>query len=1240
MPTVRAIFRRACPNCGGEITDERLWLMLPCERCLPPDEAEKLVKLYYSSKLTPLEFKLEVFRKLKELGNLKDYRKVVELDILLKELDELFEKAIGSKLWSAQRTWAKRVLEGRSFAIIAPTGVGKTMFGIVASLYLALKGKRCYMVLPTSLLVKQVYERMRTIAEKLKIDVNIIAYLSGLSKSVRKEYDEKVKQGDFNILITTSQFLARNFDSLLKGLRFDFIFVDDVDALLKSSRNIDRVLMLLGFTEEHIQLGLELIRLKRRVPFLLTLAKKSEEYAKELEEVRNKIVVLKDKLKSIIDEVKPGVLIVSSATGRPRGLRVRLFRELLNFEAGSRSELIRNIQDIYVPGAKDLLKATLDIIKLFGTGALVFVPLDKGVAFAEKVKEYLVSNGIRADVVTATKKKDQIERFIAGELDVLIGMATYYGLLVRGLDLPQRIRYAVFVGVPKFRFFLDITEAQPFRIVSLLTDLRDYVEGKEKEEVDRIVGLMMRYLRELPPSRIQEISEAISKRTKLSGRLGKVQELFEYGFRKVQELLKREDIRKKLIESPYILVEEVEDKLRVTVPDVMTYIQASGRTSRMFAGGISKGASIVIVDNPKVFEGLVRKTRWFIEDISWKPIEEVNVKKLIEEIDRDRDLIRKIMEGKIPKEYYDPVKSALLIVESPSKARTIASFFGRPSIRRIGRYAVYEVSTGRYVLSIMASGGHIFDLTMDPELMKGKGLYGVLLIGDRFIPVYDTIRRCRVCGEQFVSLDECPYCKSKDYFDKAEILDIIRSIAREVDILLIGTDPDTEGEKIGWDIATVVRPFTNEIRRIEFHEITKRAITNALLSPRDISERLVESQIVRRIEDRWIGFALSEKVQKKFGRRTLSAGRVQTPVLGWIIQRYNEYRKDIRDFFYIDLEGLQLIVDDYPIKESVKKTIEELKESVFVVESIEEYEAEITPPAPFTTDQLLYEASNRLGMSASQAMMLAQDLFELGLITYHRTDSTRVSSVGRMIAHEYIKEKYGEELFQGREWGKGGAHECIRPTRPFDSDKLSQLIREGILRTTKPLTYNHYRLYELIFRRFMASQMKPAKVIRAKVKLRCKDYVKEIDGIFKIEYKGFSLEYPIQDLMLPPLKEGQELKVLNVRHVKRPSITLYSQGEVVELMRKRRIGRPSTYAKIVSTLIERRYVTESKKRKRLIPTKLGIEVYDYLSREYKDLVSEDRTRLLEELMDAIEEGLKDYQDVIRQLYLEVTDIID
>jgi len=1239
LTPVRAIFRKACPNCGNDITDDRLWFMLPCDRCLPEDEARKLISNYYSANLSPLEFKLSVLEKLKELGHLKDYYKVVELDILLKELDRLFEKAIGSRLWSAQRTWAKRVLKGKSFAIIAPTGVGKTMFGIVISLYLASRGKRCYMLLPTSLLVRQVYERMQDIAKRLSMKVNIFAYLPGLSKNARKEFNEKIRSGEFDVLITTSQFLSRNFDQLLKGLRFDFIFVDDVDALLRSSRNIDRVLMLLGFNEEHIRAGLELIRLKRRVPILIALARKNEEYSEELDKVMSRIAELRDNISKIIEKVRPGILIVSSATGRPRGLRVRLFRELLDFEAGSRSELIRNIEDIYVGDIRDLFEETLRVVRIFGSGGLVFVPLDKGLGFAEKLKEYLVERGIKADVVAATRKKDQIDKFISGELDILIGVATYYGLLVRGLDIPHRIRYAVFTGVPKFRFFLDITEAHPFRVVSLLTDLRDYVEGKEKEEVDRIVGLMMRYLRELPPTSIQEISNAISSRTKLSGRLGKIQELFEYGFKKVQELLEREDIRKKLKESPYISVEEVNGRLRISVPDVMTYIQASGRTSRMFAGGISKGASIVLVDDPKVFEGLVRKTRWFIEDIEWKPLEEVDVERLLAEIDRDRKLIKEIMEGRVPKEYYDPVKSALLIVESPSKARTIARFFGRPSIRRIGRYAIYEVSTGGYILSIMASGGHIFDLTMDPKLMK-ESIYGVLVRDKRFIPVYDTIRRCNVCGEQFVGLEECPRCKSEDYFDKREILELIRDIAREVDLLLIGTDPDTEGEKIGWDIATVIRPYTNTIRRIEFHEVTKRAIENSLRSLRDIDERLVESQIVRRIEDRWIGFALSEKVQRKYGRRTLSAGRVQTPVLGWIIERYEEYKKNIRDFFYIDLEnGLQLILDDYPIKEGIKKTVEELKNATFKVESIKVYEDVINPPPPFTTDQLLYEASNRLGMSASEAMTIAQSLFEIGLITYHRTDSTRVSAVGRAIAHEYIKERYGEDYFQGREWGKGGAHECIRPTRPLNSDKLSQLIREGILRLTTPLTYRHYRLYELIFRRFMASQMKPAKVMRAKVILRFGDYVKEIEGVLDILYDGFTVEYPLQEVRLPKMREGEELKVINVTHIKRSTKTLYSQGEIIELMRKRRIGRPSTYAKIVSTLLERGYVSESRKRKKLIPTKLGMEVYKYLSTNYMDLVSEDTTRRLEELMENIEKGVEDYQKVIERLYMDMQKIM-
>ncbi|RLF25386.1 MAG: reverse gyrase, partial [Thermoprotei archaeon] len=661
------------------------------------------------------------------------------------------------------------------------------------------------------------------------------------------------------------------------------------------------------------------------------------------------------------------------------------------------------------------------------------------------------------------------------------------------------------------------------------------------------------------------------------------------------------------------------------------YIQASGRTSRMFAGGISRGASIVIVDDKKVFEGLVRKSRWIVEDIEWKALEEVNIKELIDEIDRDRNIIKMLREGRIRAEFKDPVKSALLIVESPSKARTIANFFGRPSRRRIGRLTVYEISTGRYMLSIVASGGHVFDL-----VMRREGIYGTRVINGKFIPVYGTIRRCLSCGEQFVGLDKCPVCKSEEYYDKVDIIRTLEDLAREVDIVLLGTDPDTEGEKISWDIAVSLKPYTKRTNRIEFHEVTKRAILEALEHPRDINTLLVEAQIVRRIEDRWIGFMLSEELWETFGSRRLSAGRVQTPVLGWIIERYNEYRRSIKDFFYLTLEnGLRLVLEDYPIKESPKATLEELKDAVCTVEKAEFNEVELTPPPPFTTDSMIREASSLLGIEAIETMSIAQDLFEFGLITYHRTDSTRVSSVGRAIAKEYISENIGPDYYQGREWLREGAHECIRPTRPLDVDKLRLLIRDGILRVPRPLTRNHYRLYSLIFNRFMASQMKPAKVVKAHYVLDINGYKKELEGIVEVLYDGFLKMYPLREPLLPRMDQGMKLKVTSALHQRRPSIKLFSQGEVVDLMRKRGIGRPSTYAKIIRTLLERRYVIESRKKRRLIPTKLGIKVYEFLSQNYKTLVSEERTRKLEELMDKIELGQEDYQKVIKELYEEM-----
>ena len=829
------------------------------------------------------------------------------------------------------------------------------------------------------------------------------------------------------------------------------------------------------------------------------------------------------------------------------------------------------------------------------------------------------------------RSKKILDAFISGECEILIGVASYRSPLARGLDLPERVRYAIFAGVPKFRIKLSVEERfSPSKAIILLANLRDFLSEEEQLKVDAYIARLRRISSMVSREEVKKIVECIDSEIKLSGFLGSVQKFFIEVRDFIRKLLAREDIKRAIKESPYLSLRVENGEAFLVIPDPVAYIQASGRTSRMYAGGVSKGLSVVVVDDEKAFRGLMSEVLWFDEDIEWKNLDEVDIKEIIEAVDRDRELIRKISRGEEISEFKDPIKSVLFVVESPNKARTIARFFGKPGKRKIGNLTVYEVSTGDAVLSITASGGHIFDVVTE------GGLYGILVSDGNFIPIYSTVKKCLVCGETFTNaLDKCPYCGSDKIRDKMEVVKALREIASEVDMIYIGTDADAEGEKIGWDIARVLAPYSPNIKRIEFHEVTKRALMNALKEPREINVKLVEAQLVRRIEDRWIGFALSEKLWSKFKRRELSAGRVQTPVLGWIIKRTLESRRSVMEHFEIKLEnGIKFTFKiDKRNRSEVEKLKKKILENVCMITDVETSIEEVNPLPPYSTDMMLRDAASILKLGVNQIMRLAQDLFELGLITYHRTDSIRVSSAGISVAKNYIEEKFGAEVFKGRVWSKEGAHECIRPTRPIDSGRLRQLLAMGAMRLAKRLSSKHLALYEIIFRRFIISQMSPAKLVKQKFKVRMEEpkIEVEVSGFTKILEPGFTLMKRIH--LIPEVSEGP-IKVISVRHWRAPTIKLFTQGEIIEEMKKRGIGRPSTYAKIVQTLFKRNYIMDIG-RGRLTYTNMGMKVYEYLSRRFKDFVSEETTRQLEEYMDLIEAGKMDYQEILRELYDEI-----
>jgi len=317
-------------------------------------------------------------------------------DKIVNEFFEFFRKIVGEPR-AIQKFWAKRILRGESFAAVAPTGIGKTTFGSAVALFLALKGKKSYIILPTTLLVQQVANDLVKYCKKYNVSVSLnsddgkikILYFHGsLKKDEKEKFFELLSSRSFDILVTTSQFLSKHFDAL-KDMTFNFIFVDDVDSVLKASRNVDRILTLLGF------------------------------YYKDGK--------WQGKAK--------GCLMVSTATAK-KGQKVQLFRELLNFDVGTSTHAVRNIEDIAI-NSEDI-ELLCDILKKMGTGGIIYA---RSTEEAEKLYEILKEKNLKIGIVTAGKKKDY-ELFEKGEIDYLVGTAYYYGTLVRGLDLPERIRFA------------------------------------------------------------------------------------------------------------------------------------------------------------------------------------------------------------------------------------------------------------------------------------------------------------------------------------------------------------------------------------------------------------------------------------------------------------------------------------------------------------------------------------------------------------------------------------------------------------------------------------------------------------------------------------------------------------------------------------------------------------------------------------------------------------------------------
>ncbi len=1045
------------------------------------------------------------------------------------QFQKYFEERTGYKINSIQSFWCKKLLKGFSFAGVAPTGIGKTLFGSTFSCFLAEKyKKKVYIIVPTTLILKQVYEKIIQISRNIRI----LVYLQGMRKNEKEEFFSRLSENNFDILLTTSAFLSKHFEKI-SHITFDFIFVDDVDAILKASKNVERVLRLLGFEEDEI---------------------------KKLEVKKNK---------------KHGQLMVSTATAKV-GKKANLFVKLLNFSVGSSRHTIRNIEEYALPiSSSEKIEAVKHIVKKMGSGGLLFTNTEKE---AKELEKELNERGIFCSaIVSSTSKKEiekKIESFLKGELYLLIGVSSHYGLLVRGIDYPYHIRYAIFFSTPVFKITLkELEEASTKMILALSAVFR------KDERLEKLIPYILKS--KIHTEKAREILKEIFKNKE---------------FEKAGE-----DV---FVGDDYILI-----------PDIASYIQASGRTCRLYAGGITKGFSIVLDENAILKTFLVRASFYDINIRICNTLEEIPFDKIKKEIKESREKYQKAISGE------DIIKPALFVVESPTKARQIARFFGKPAVILKNGQIFYEVATGNYILVITASLGHVVDL------VEKDNFHGVVIEEKEFIPIYGSIKKCKSDNIQWVDSEACPRCGNAPEYSSDERIYNIIEMAALTENVIIATDPDTEGEKIAWDIANFTKSVA-KVKRAEFHEITKNAVLHALSNLRDIDEKMVKAQIVRRIEDRWIGFELSHLLQEKFKEKNLSAGRAQTPVLGWIIERYKEHKEKIK-FYSLKIGNIFIhLGNENEIKLDVKKPFTKLKVKISRIES---KEVERTPQPPYSTDTALKDINRILKIPSQKAMKILQDLFENGLITYHRTDSVRVSEKGLQIGKSYLKED-----FVGRKWelGNKGAHECIRPTRPFDSKTIRGLIYQKIITVSKPITQEHLKVYDLIFRRFMASQAKSIKIKEIVYEIQINE--NKIMVKRNISAKGVAYRlYPFFIKIERPLPEGEFYGIIS--YSLRSKVELYTQADVISLMKEKKIGRPSTYATILNKLFLRNYIFE--KNLKLFPTKKGIIIERFLKENFAPLVSEERTRIVEKIMDDIANGKKGYYEALKEFYEEIINFI-
>ena len=547
----------------------------------------------------------------------------------------------------------------------------------------------------------------------------------------------------------------------------------------------------------------------------------------------------------------------------------------------------------------------------------------------------------------------------------------------------------------------------------------------------------------------------------------------------------------------------------------------------------------------------------------------------------------------------------LIIVESPAKANTIKKFLGGST-------------------KVVASMGHIRDLP--------KSKMGIDIEND-FEPEYINIR------------------------GKGDLIKSLKKDAKQAKKIYIATDPDREGEAIAWHLAKILEEEKAKIVRVTFNEITKNAVQKAIKEPRDIDVNLVDAQQARRVLDRIVGYKISPVLWKKV-RRGLSAGRVQSVAVKLIVDRENEIEKFIPEEYwniYADLEDsktkkafeahfygkdgkkLELHSND-----EVQAILDNIQNAKYVVSELKKGEKKRTPAPPFTTSTMQQEASRKLGFTLKKTMSIAQGLYEgvkipekgtVGLITYMRTDSTRISEEARSVAKTQIAKVYGEKYYENRYYktkkDAQDAHEAIRPTY-IDIEPDS--IRES-------LTNDQYKLYKLIYNRFLASQMAPAVYDTMNVNIKANAYDFKANGQL-LKFKGFMTLYvegtdkeeTEQEGMLPELEVNQEvaLKKLNPKQSFTEPPPRYTEASLVKALEEKGIGRPSTYSPTITTILERRYI--EKEKKQLYPTELGKVVNKLLTENFTDVINVEFTAKIENEFDEIEEGHEKWKSMIREFY--------